>query len=282
MLVTWCSDGGGEVDFHARVAAAWDTWAEAAPCADWSHEDRGDCASAAEVGLSFTYGDPADELEAGVLVVAYSGRVVFNDVAWSSDAEVAAGTCVERANLDQVLRATVGANGLGLGFACDIDACTAEEEAAVVSNTQAYCDDRLPNVADVALLRSVYGPVDIRPYADVVVGIAPVSACVSLPAVTADAEALATVTWNFGDGETATGLETCHTWPDTGSWPVTATVAYTCGGADVIDPYAVVTVLAPDAGEPVADEAGCAVVGWSGGIAGLVALGLVVGRRGRK
>lgn len=285
-MFTWCSSYGEEVDFHARVAAAFEVWVAVSPCADWSAEDLGDCATA-DADVWFLYGDPVDELPDGVAYVWHptSGRtdITFNDMAFSTDEEVAAGTCDELFSIDLMLRRAV-ATQLGLPSRCELgEPCTEPEaEEGVLASTLPYCDARLPNVVDAAILRSVYGPVTWTPATDDIAGPTPLEACPTLEAVTDSGEGV-TVAWDYGDGEAGEGLSDCHTWTEPGTYDVTADVTYTAGCSETI---AYGTVVATEPGPEASGDdtgvggsdggCGCAGAptraGWFAALAGFGAL----------
>ncbi|MFN7147570.1 MAG: PKD domain-containing protein, partial [Myxococcota bacterium] len=255
MDFSWCTWGGDEVDLHARVAAAFSAWEEAAPCTSLTYTDLGVCDGVGDARLSVVWADPEDVLEDGVVAALFtveraSTLVLDDGVPFGSDAEVAAGTCDDALNLDHALRRWIGA-ALGLDPVCEGEPCTTEEAASLMSGSLATCDARVPTALDGARLTETWAPVllpsDVAAPAEVAGGL-PRALCVSLPALVEDATDLVTVTWAFGDGTTGTGLEACHTYTEEGVYVVRADLAYAeeCGvGVDAVEAHTVVTACAP-------------------------------------
>lgn len=278
-ILTWCSSF--EPEFHDRVEAAWQAWADATPCSGWSEEDLGDCETAGDVDVRFISDDPDDQLEEGVFSMIVDNTVTFNDTPWSSDADVAAGTCKSLPNLDLWLRHAVGRVGLGLPLTCTGgEDCTADQSAAVLAPYLPLCDDRQPNDADVVLVWSAHGPIDLSPRAEPFVGPAPLEVCVSLPAGPAFDAANSRVSWDFGDGTTTEGFDACYTYNAPGTKTIKAEVTTACG-VKIVDPYATVNVepAIPTEEEPAVPTCGCDTTTGGMSLVGMFVLGLAVLRR---
>lgn len=162
MLFTWCTVGGDDLDLAARVTAALDAWFAVVPCAELTHTYVGACDDATPVDLRVVAGDPDDVLPDGaVLVTSTDGTtttITLNDTPFSSDAEVAAGYCVDTFNLDLLLAHALG-DWLGLPHTCDEGEACADPAAqtAVMYWAIGPCDLRSLNAADEALMWDAYG-----------------------------------------------------------------------------------------------------------------------------
>lgn len=200
------------------------------------------------------FDDPTGTLGAGVLAAAmprgtseflreqdgiYLYRfsdvdITFNDnIDWGLTEELEEGCTGESTGIEHVATHELG-HLWGLGHSCEEDdVCTDEalRYATMYWQTSA-CDlgQAQINSDDIAGINALYGPFATFDTEDERFGGVPLTVCFDLYA-SENAE-VTEVAWSFGDGQTSTETDPCHTYEQQGQFTVVVTItgtAETCG-----------------------------------------------------
>jgi hypothetical protein len=254
--VRWCADvdaGSYPSDaFVYDVIEAWRAWEAAVPCADIADEYLGDCDTAwsgSDVWFRIDDAGIDDGVHEGVVLYTYTDAVevrLSSTVDWLSQAEGAAPACVDGVTAYAVVAHQIG-HVLGLTETAD-PACG----PGVMDPASAVCAPPPFTACDAQEALRVLGPVWVDPTPrGEVTGATPFGTCLSVPVRTASGLA-PVVTWDLGDGGTATGDTVCHTWAEQQEATVSIAWVYpaSCGGwTGGVDPWAVVRVCDPPQAE---------------------------------
>lgn len=204
--------------------------------------------------------DPGDDLDPGVLGLTisrpqsgsvdvngqpynrlYDTDIIFNnDVAWATMEDIDAGVCANETDITGVATHEIG-HSWGMAHSCEKgETCTDQLllDATMFWSVGA-CDTHQSgiNEDDIQGITALYGP-----YATFTVipnsqglteryGALPLEVCFSI-----DAEdfAIQSASWNFGDSQSSTELEPCHTYTEKGQFTVAVTIVLedaSCGTA---------------------------------------------------
>jgi hypothetical protein len=249
-------DSGSCVD---AIDAAWSSWADPASCEgiDGLYLGLGANDTAAGDRLTnFVFEDPADLIPVGLLagtIVTTSGvafeldgqpyslildaDVVFNDgIDWATEGQIGSDSCSGQYSLQGVAERQIG-RVLGLAETCQVDDCTAEEEAALmaVGRLETCTPAGGPQADDLAGIGALYaGWASFRcvPETDhaEVVGAVPLAVqCVLSGSVSLDLEG---AVWHLGEGTTQTGSVIEHTYVEQGNHSVWVEVPHQDGCGD--------------------------------------------------
>lgn len=237
----------------------WTDYCEANVPADWTPNDGATCAEidydyagirAGNEGntvdgiTKFYWDDPDDAQGTGVLAVTYTrpgtelvkelagnyyyrvtdSDIVFNnDVDWATTQELEAGSCGGAYSVEEVATHEIG-HMFGMDHSCeDGDVCTNDAfKTATMYWEGGACSLSAATIGsdDIEGITAIYGPYVTFTTEDERFGAAPLEICFTLEADEATREQITSVEWSFGDGETSTELEPCHTYTTQGQFTV--------------------------------------------------------------
>ncbi len=229
-------------ELHSTVARSMLAWEVASPCADLDLVDMQLCGEPPAGGVQFILGDLLGDLGDGVYSATWAsgaGTIVLLNPAsfWSSDAEIAAGTCVERPSIDREIARYTG-QLLGVP---ELD-CLAEgaecwgydaQGVMAIPGTE-LC---LPTLFDAYAVRGLAdagaGPFTFVTSLAAEGGALPYTTCneVTFDATTIDDAGIG-VEWSFGDGEASNDVEVCHEYTVAGQFTQVLRLTWPeeCGG----------------------------------------------------
>ncbi len=255
---------------NTAIQNAYDEWTTDAPCASVSGEYAGvgqNIAWRNDGKINFSFDDPGDDNAAGVLAATLTyplngGRtcfirdgstyfsatdsdIVYNDnVDWATEEQIANTTCSGESSLQGVSVHEIG-HMFGMGHSCDQgDACT----STVLRDATMYwiggpCDSAQStlNEDDIEGITRLYGPsaaitcnneIDPEDPATIAFGSVPFDLrCSVVSDNRAEIDEAAT-SWNWGDGNSSTGLDVEHEYTVAGNYTLQAEVHgtnATCG-----------------------------------------------------
>ncbi|MED5374725.1 MAG: PKD domain-containing protein [Myxococcota bacterium] len=235
------------------LSADWQQYDDAT-CADIPFEYGGQVSNhtgAANDGVFVLYwDDPADELATGVngvssawpsgdyidviageQVQSFGGCDITmnNDIVWGLTNDMEENCPSGTMSAESTLTHESG-HCLGLGHSCDDGELCTESELlnATMYWSGGPCDTSRASIGadDVSGVTALYGPYLTWSVTDESVrfGPAPLEICFQVDAETEYLDQVQTIEWNFGDGNTSTELEPCHSYETQGQFSVTATV----------------------------------------------------------
>ncbi len=198
----------------------------------------------------FSFNDPADELEEGVLAATLTFRfgneftldgtvyaraidsdIMFNDlVDFGTHEEISSGQCNNQSNMRSVMVHEIG-HSLGLGHSCDeFEPCTDQDLlGAVMYWTSGACETLVePQKDDIEGITPLYGPsarfaCSHQINEDQAKGVVPLD----LNCVVESEGFLNEVTeanWSFGDGNAAEGMQVTNTYGEPGNYTIEVAV----------------------------------------------------------
>jgi len=241
----------------AMMSESYSNW-YAADCAEISDEfagiDPGNEGTTNDGINKVYFDDPLGTEGAGVLAVAqyrvtseflreqdgiYLYRfgdvdITFNDnVNWGLTEELEEACTGESFGIEHVATHEIG-HLWGLGHSCEEDdVCTDEalRYATMYWQTSA-CDlgQAEINSDDTAGINALYGPYATFSTDDERFGGVPLEICFDL--FTSESAEVTSVAWSFGDGQTSTELEPCHTYEQQGQFSVVVTIQGTSEACD--------------------------------------------------
>ena len=245
-------DSMNETDQVEALQNAWDNWNDGAPCARLSDETLGireDYYQGfnADGTNTFTFDDPDQDLGTGVLAATlchpngeyaftlngdsyyyiYDCDIVYNvDLDWGSTDDIDDGSCSSEYSLEAVSTHEIG-HLWGLAHSCEEgESCTDPDlRYATMYWSTGPCTNfqTAVNEDDVESINSLYGPYcsfeasdDSERY-----GGEGLEVCFDLTCN----EDVETVSWDFGDGNTSSETDPCHTYEDKGQFTVNMTIS---------------------------------------------------------
>ena len=251
------------VDYDFRFAEYYDNGPYCAHGPDHIGCQSGECsdprgeACPGQIGFNntntrneFSFNDPADELEEGVLAATLTFRfgnaftldgtiyahaidsdIMFNDqVDFGTHEEIAGGQCNNQTNMRSVMLHEIG-HQLGMGHSCDeFEPCTDQDLlGAVMYWTSAPCETLVePQKDDIEGITPMYGPsarfsCSHQVNEDQAKGVVPMD----LNCVVESEGFLNEVTeanWSFGDGNAGEGLAVTNTYSEPGNYTIEVAV----------------------------------------------------------
>lgn len=231
----------------------FDNWLEAADCAAITHEymgvregvpggyeydqintmswdDPNDEVGTGVLGqtlcLPQSGGEPAIEIEGEILTRQLDCDIIYNnDVAWGETENL--DECAGEYSIESVATHETG-HLWGLSHSCEDPAkggesCTDLDKLyATMYWTVGTCDasQAVPKTWDVAAITSLYGPFFTFTSTGNRDGGVPLEVCFTLEGD----ETVDSVVWNFGDGNTSTEVNPCHTYETKGQFSVSAKI----------------------------------------------------------
>ncbi|MFH1463692.1 MAG: PKD domain-containing protein [Pseudomonadota bacterium] len=241
----------------AMTAESYANWYEA-DCAEISDAfagiDEGNEGYTNDGINKYYFDDPTSTLGAGVLAAALSRvtseflreqdgmylyrfgdvDIAFNDnINWGLTEELEEGCTGESFGIEHVQTHEIG-HQWGMGHSCEEDdVCTDEAKRYATMYWQTgACDlgQAQINSDDIAGINALYGPYATFSTDDERFGGIPMEVCFDLYA-SENAE-ITDVLWSFGDGDTSTELEPCHTYENQGQFSVVVTINGTSEACD--------------------------------------------------
>lgn len=257
--------------------------------------------------LQVVFEDPDDDLPTGVTSITiypvnpagtftHNGEtfsafadadIVLNDgFTWYTDSAIEAGACSSGYSLQATLTYQLG-HLVGLGTACDEEGRCPNElaEEATMRGDVAECDTAASSLGidDIAAIQLVYA----RTFDAACDPSLDDPLAVTCHATFPDGDAPSDVTWDFGDG--ATSADAAHTYAAEGAYTVTVCATWSdcgtpmCRGIPVIIAGQGSVAGEWDSGgsgeEETTGKGGCATAPGTAGVAVLVGMGLLLGRR---
>lgn len=254
-LEWWSSDyteDSLDADYQIEVIeTSWNNWIEDAPCARLDAEYQGvregwHQGFSTDGIISFSYDDPASELETGVLAATlcvstgetaftlggqiymyiYDCDIVYNDdIGWATTEDINNGQCSGDYSTEAVTSHEIG-HLWGMAHSCEQnDACPdPDERYANMYWSTGPCDNYQASLKedDIEGINALYGPFCSfeASEGEERFGGAPLEVCFDLDCN----EAISDIEWDFGDGTTSNEASPCHVFEDKGQFNVSLTI----------------------------------------------------------
>ncbi len=233
----------------AMLQKSYENWYQA-ECAEITDSyqglDEGNVGKTSDGRNKFYWDDPAGVYGTGILAVTVTsptseilgevgGQYIFasydsdiisnNDVYWVTSESIDEGSCTGGYSIEAVMTHEIG-HQWGLDHTCEEgDACLGEaDRLATMYWSASACDNSAAeiNQEDINGINALYGPFATFTSDSERFGGVPLEVCFSVDSD--DEEELTNANWQFGDSQTADGLEVCHTYETQGQYTVSVTI----------------------------------------------------------